>query len=103
MPDAPWKIKKDLVAMKVGGIRYGIQLPGHVDIFSAGLALMVVMRKKIPRVEADALNCARRAAGGSKLGGVVRTLTGSDAMYITFALDDFCAWYIHTVKEEVTA
>ncbi len=103
MPEALWKRKVMLVAERVQGRRFTIQQPGQVAVVAIGLALEVVMRKKMSRVELDRLNYARRYAGGSRLGGVVRTITGSDMMYITFELDDFCEWFINTTKEEVIA
>ena len=102
MPEALWKLKEMAVAEKLGGVRYGIQRPGVVDVVAPGLALEVVMRKKMPRVEVDALNIARRYAGPARLGGVVRTLTGSDMMYIMFELDDFCEWFVNSAKEKVS-
>lgn len=103
MPESLWKLKEQIVAEKVGGVRYDIQKPGYVRVVAPGLVLEVVMRKKMPRVEVDALNYARLHAGRTRIGGLVRTLTGSDRMYITFDLDDFVSWYISKVAGEVTA
>ena len=102
MLDVAWKRKEYAVAEKVGGRRFGIQEGDVAKVVSDNLALEVLMRKKLPRAEVNALDFARRFAGSYRLGGVVRTLTGSDDMYITFHLDDFCAWYVNAPKEEVT-
>ena len=94
MPDALWKVKERMVAKKVGGKRYPIHGQDHADVESDFLALEVFMRKKVPEVEHIRLDRARRIAGSTRLGGVVRTQPGTSKAIIAFDLDDFCSWFV---------
>ena len=100
MPDALWKVKERMVAKQVGGRRYPIHGQAHTDVASDLLSLEVFMRKKVPQVELTRLDRARRVAGTTRLGGVVRTQPGTSKAIIMFDLDDFCDWVVGKEAKE---